>query len=421
MPGALHLIPALLSVPKTALNSEKNDTPLRERITPANTDEDIHGAEIDASDGRNTAQISEKALLEKLSPLFDVKQTSYGGRGCFANCAIPKGTVVLNARKPMGSGVVRAFRKEVCTRCFHYNDGKTLKHRLHQKIYFCLENCLSKFLAYDPQEILANTLVRMEDMFLKCHSDQDEQGDVKSFGSSEEFLRLVDEKWAEVAEWVVQVTKTKPTKRARFHPLVSTEDYTEIRYVLMTLYNLFREEKASFLTKDYVADMDDDEALAFEKHTLDLLCSSELNKIEKYTYLLDAYANIFKFVWLVAPDEFRRYVTPQAVRDIIGKSLTNAFGIWSPTTNEDEDREFFGYGVYPSGSFFNHACEYNVKKIRNGASHDYVTVKDIQPGSELYICYGTQTGDLVQERRKALSEWFFTCGCEKCIAESKLV
>lgn len=378
--------------------------------------EETNEIECTDSSSEEAGEISEKVLLDKISPFFEVNSTSYGGRGCFASGPIKKGTTILTAKKPVGGAVVRAFRKEVCTWCFTYMDGKTLKHRLQQKIYFCSEACQNEFCAYDPDNILTNTLVRMEDAYAKC---QGKIEDKEGLDNEQESHRMIDDRWAKVAEWDMKISKMKPTKRMRHLPVVTQDDYTEIRYIIMTLYNLYREDKMSFLSKSHVSNMDDDEALTFEKKILNILYSSELEKVKRYPYLLVSYINIYKFVRLVVPDEFLPYVNPQNVRNIIGKNLTNAFGVWSPTTREDEEREFFGFGVYPSGSFFNHSCAFNVTKVRNEASYDYVTLKDIEPGTELCISYGIRAEDSVQERRKALSEWFFDCGCTKCVAESK--
>lgn len=373
--------------------------------------------EIEATDntGEEGDKFHEKELLDKISPYFEIKTTSYGGRGCFALGPIKKGTSVLRVNRPIGSAVTRVFRKEVCGWCFTYMDGKTLKHRVQQKIYFCSEQCHNEFRNYDPQSILIDTLIRMEDLYVKCQGDIDEEGVPEN---EKELLRVMDAKWAEVDAWEARISKMKPTKRFSALPRVTVDDYAEIRYVITMLYSHYRQEKAAFVPKKFISEMDDNEALTFEKKLLEILYSSEIDKMKRYPYLLIAYINIYKFVRLVVPDEFLPYVNPHSVRNIIGKNLSNAFGVWSPTTKEDEGREYFGFGVYPSGSFFNHSCGYNVTRIRSGASNEYITTEDIESGTELCICYGILPEDSVDVRRKALSEWFFTCGCKRCVEES---
>lgn len=354
----------------------------------------------------------ERALLDKISLTFDVKTTTYGGRGCFASQPIAKGTSILSIKRPIGSAVTRAFRKEVCTWCFTYMDGKTLKYRVQQKIYFCSEKCQNEFRNYDPDSILTDTLIRMEDLYVKCEGDLDEEGAPEN---ETELLRVMDAKWAEVDAWEAKISTMKPTKRFRVLPRVTSDDYMEIRYVITTLYSYYREEKPTFMSKLLISEMDDDESLTYEKKLFGILNSDELDKMRRYPYLLLSYINIYKFVRLIVPDEFLPSVTPQNIRNIIGKNLTNAFGVWS---DQSDEPEFFGFGVYPSGSFFNHSCQNNVAKIRNGASFEYVTSEDIEPGTELCISYGIRPEDPVDVRRKTLSEWFFTCGCTRCVEES---
>lgn len=388
-------------------------------------DGDMESSTSEKPETPKISKISEEELFSKLSPYFKVGVTSYGGRGCYASCLIPKGTKILDARKPVGSSVTRPFRKEVCTWCFHYMDGKTLKHKVQQKIYFCLEPCQEQFCAYDPHGILANTLIAVEDAYVKCQSELN--ADDISY-SDEKLQILVDLKWSEVTKWESTVNKTKPTKRSRLFPKVTDDDYTEIKYVILTIYSMYRNrenqkqedcsEVPAFFENQYLCDMNDVEALQYEEQILDLLYSSELDKYRRYPYLVDSYVNIYKFTRLVAPNDLLPLVTTQNVRDIIGKNLTNAFGIWSPTTSETEDKEFFGFGVYPSGSFFNHSCDCNVTKTRTGASYEYVTTRDVEEGEELCISYGILPTDSVAKRRKALGEWFFECGCKKCVEES---
>lgn len=354
----------------------------------------------------------ERTLLDKIASTFEVKTTTYGGRGCFARGPIAKGTSILTIKRPIGSAVTRPFRKEVCTWCFTYLDGRTLKYRVQQKIYLCSEKCQNEFCNYDPDSILADTLIRMEDLYFKCEGEIDEEGVPEN---EAELHRVMDAKWAEVVAWEAKISTMKPTKRLRMLPRVTSDDYAEIRYVITVLYNYYREEKATFTSKLLISEMDDDESLTFEEKLFALLNSDELDKMRRYPYLLLSYINIYKFVRLVVPDEFLPYVNPQNIRNIIGKNLTNAFGVWSDVGDEPE---FFGFGVYPSGSFFNHSCVNNVAKIRIGASFDYVTSEDIEAGTELCISYGIRPEDPVDVRRKTLSEWFFTCGCKRCVEES---
>lgn len=377
----------------------------------------------------------EEALLAHISPYFDVKNTIYGGRGCFARAQIPKGTVIHLSRHPIGSSVARVFRKEVCTWCFGYQDGKTLKHRLHDKIYFCSQECVASFVKSDPEDLLAQTLVRVELLFAQSRgevSDKDIPGD-------EDLDAEISRIWAATEKWESLLARLKPSKKAQIRPTVNDDDYCELRYVLGVLHSMYQtnkaeklhqreehleEQKPANVTPDgasqlSLSGMDDGEALAIEAKLFDILHSSESQKVHRYPYLAVSYSNIYKFIRLIAPEEYLPFISIQAVRDIIGRNLTNAFGIWSPVTSSDEEREYFGFGVYPSASFFNHSCKPNVTKIRRGASYEYIAKEDIPVGAELCISYGIRESDGLKQRQDALREWFFECGCLRCTTEGK--
>lgn len=375
----------------------------------------------DVVESSGTKPDAEEGLLSCISPHFDVKKTIYGGRGCFARSDIAKGTVIHVAKHPVGSSVARVFRKEVCTGCFAYHDGKTLKHRLHDKLYFCSAECVEQFVKTDPNGILTSTLIRVETLFRQCRGE----GDQNTAPESDDQMAAV---WADVEQWDAQFERMKPSKRAMIRPLIDEDDYCELRYVLSVFHTMHQVDangeslgdqlRHMSLDRTYMEDMHESTAMALETRLFHLLQSSEQQKVERYAYLAVTYANIYKFIRLVAAPEYLPYITIQNVRDIIGRNLTNAFGIWSLLDNPEEEREYFGFGVYPSASFFNHSCRPNVTKTRRGGAYEYHVNQDIDKGVELCISYGIRTCDTVDQRRAALVEWFFTCGCEQCVVEA---
>lgn len=367
-------------------------------------------------------EITEDLLFSRISPHFDVKKTIYGGRGCFASSDIPKDTVIHVSRSPIGGSVARVFRKEVCSSCFAYQNGKTLKHRLQDKIYFCSADCMNTFVKNDPNGILTSTLVRVETLFAQSRGEVDEE----SVPETEEQISAI---WADLEKWDSQFARLKPSKRALIRPVVNDDDYCELRYVISVLHTMHQVEMSRnesllnqlgniSLDQMYMKDMDDSTAMALENELFCNLQSSEEQKVRRYPYLAVSYANIYKFIRLVAPPEYLPHLSIQSVRDIIGRNLTNAFGIWSPADHPDEEREYFGFGVYPSASFFNHSCRPNVTKVRRGGVYEYTASEDISKSSELCISYGIRSSDTVNQRRAALEEWFFNCGCLRCMTEA---
>lgn len=341
------------------------------------------------------------------SPYFRVGPTAYGGRGCFATQFIPKNTLLLEAKLPVGSAVTRPFRKEVCTWCFDYQGGKTLKVRKNNKLYFCSEECLNNFDATDFDSSLTKALMALEDHFPKLEGDIEHDKVPKDSG--EELLQIIAKHWQLIDEWDLKIQKTKPLKRLSQLPKLTKDDYAEARYVIGVLHSLY----TNSVRPDALE-------LALETSIFHTLESSELPKVHKYPYLLLSYANIFKFLRITCPDQFQKFITPQSVREIIGKNLTNAFGIWSPQTQEDEEREFFGFGVYPSASFFNHSCAYNIAKERKNRAFLFRANQDILPETELCISYGISGSESVELRQATLLEWFFQCACTKCKEDQRV-
>lgn len=323
-----------------------------------------------------------------VSPFFAVVDTSYGGRGCAATLSIPRGTTVLTCAAPLGAGVVRPFRKEVCLRCFFYDNGRTLKHRIESKmgsLYFCTLQCRTEFEKDDCHQILRTSLVDLEHWYRR-HSCEE---------NYEEDHETLDESWQRVAEWEAGLEGCKKQQV----PDITETDYGDLSYVLDVLYS------------QYTATNPTELALFAE------LQSGEQQKVAKYPYLKRLYTRMYKYLRSTAPAPLQPFVNIDNFRRIIGTSLTNAFGIWSFPTAQ-EDREYFGCALYPSASYFNHSCAGNLTRFRKGRLIYFVTNEDVPEGHELCIEYASNRNDDYLTRQEHLREWFFDCGCAKCAAEA---
>lgn len=117
------------------------------------------------------------------------------------------------------------------------------------------------------------------------------------------------------------------------------------------------------------------------------------------------------------PPEFQHLVESTAY-PFLSRHLCNSFGIWElPITPDSEN---LGSAMYPSASYFNHSCDPNVAKVRQGRTMIFVTAREVQAGEELCISYGhTERG--LDERRQVLQDWWgFVCNCTRCIREIEL-
>ncbi|KDQ53917.1 hypothetical protein JAAARDRAFT_197024 [Jaapia argillacea MUCL 33604] len=110
---------------------------------------------------------------------------------------------------------------------------------------------------------------------------------------------------------------------------------------------------------------------------------------------------------------------PLSVRELQARDAGNSFGIWQQPSGGES--EMFGWGIWVSASFFNHSCDPNVHKVRNGRIFEFYTSSDVEEGEELCISYGFIDDDLdVKERREGLKEsWYFECECSRCLEEMR--
>lgn len=352
--------------------------------------------------------------LNSISIFFTVAPTKYGGRGCFARSAIPKGTQIHYCASPVGSSVAKPFRKEVCTYCFNYSYGDLMKTKLAKAIsgrkessalHFCSKECLDEFVNQDVDDILLTNLLLVEQNYL-MGLKKPEVDELEPVGNLDE---QIDREWERVGQWARQIDATRSSKRVNFLPRIDESEYLEIKYVVNVLFNKFMSHQPK--------NTNNKGSMEMEMFIFNLLQSTEREKYHKYPYLLFSYIRVFKFIKLTCTAELQPFITTDTVRSLIGKNLSNAFGIWSNTTNKDEDKEFLGFSVYPSASFFNHSCDPNIIKIRMRNDMCFETLRDIAEGEELCINYGNFQSEDVNKRQLELQEWFFDCGCTKCRLE----
>lgn len=379
---------------------ERSTSPLSEKSTLVNFDQDP------------------ELLLNRLSPFFLVNTTKYGGRGCFAYQEISLNELIFSCKSPTSSSIVKPFKKEVCTTCFQYNDGKTLKYKLSQKtfaLYFCTPECLQQFVDNDVDDILTNTLLNVE----KYYQQGLKKGEstIKEPPSDKNLMNVINEEWNNVEVWENRIKGLNQQKIMNNIPVISEDEYLEIKYALGILFQQFKYQNVEVDESKFYHELSYQQTKKFDLIMFDSLQSSYLSKVEKYPYLIYSYINIYKFIRVIAPPQLHYLINPQNIQEIIGKNLTNAFGIWSTSTSPSEEKEFFGFGVYPCASYFNHSCDSNIIKIRVDNKLEFRTKRKIQPGEELCIDYGNHIDENVEVRQAQLKEWFFDCACTKCILE----
>lgn len=118
-------------------------------------------------------------------------------------------------------------------------------------------------------------------------------------------------------------------------------------------------------------------------------------------------------------------VSHSLFRSIYFRERSNSFGLWEIGDIEiakggggvADDLELLGWGLYPSAVYFNHSCDANVYKLRDGRTIKFIARRMIEKDEEACISYGS-VGESFDERRSRLLEnYHFLCHCTRCIRE----
>lgn len=362
---------------------------------------------------------------EELHHPYNIRETSWGGRACFASHDMPEGTVVLRADDFTGSLIQYEFRKEVCHYCYHYSNGKTLKLRValedvlpvttkknawlrtNQKrfhgagLWFCSEQCKTKYMSQpgivDLIEIYEILLDNYSKMMKKHNPDDDHQKQLNSVKISQE---IINSRWQEVEQWMERIKCMKKSKQLLQLPIISEDEYTCCRFVAETLFKIRSYDVVCDTMKSFWE-----------------LQSNELSKLEEFPILLHFQELVYKTLYILLPDRMGSCFNTKIFRHIMGSEYGNAFGIWQEDESDDS-REFFGYQVVPRASYFNHSCIPNLTKTRVGKTVIFTLNKPVSVDDELNIDYsGVLDYPTVKRREFLKNTWFFDCQCARCKLE----
>jgi hypothetical protein len=342
------------------------------------------------------------------SPLWEIRQTPTTGRAVFALQALKAGTQVLSTSELPASVVLRPYKREVCAHCFHYNQGEKLPHYARETgFYFCTPKCKHAW-QEGAGEVGLQAWERVEE-FVKAknlkRSGLDpvthEMPDADASVPSAEDVRRAWTSVESTAHFVREAragSGMKPHRRAVEAVLCVNPNTDVLSFQLSGILSRANGATAEWeslmnLVPDYTPYKNDQELRAHIQSYLHLLC--------------------------LAPVSLLPSITPVTLISLSERDSHNSFGIRSL---DDDGDEFFGYGVWPVASFFNHSCGPNVGKKREGRNWVFWALKDVREGEELCITYlgGDEVSMLVKERRvMTLGVWQFVCGCSRCLVESE--
>ena len=302
------------------------------------------------------------------TPFFSIRKTKDRGRAVYCSQRIPAGTAVHTASEPFVSVIKEKFKKEVCAWCFKYQYGKkcAIKHSDTQTgVWFCSVECLQEWTNADYDVKLTEILASL-----------------RTNGARKVICRVVH-----------GTDKSKQISKVEGFPL------DQAKLVASAIVQRGRDSRLSNTSTwndvlDLQAGVFDDE--------IDL--HSEVEQITP-------------FLKQCLPPNLQ-YLVESTAYPFLSRHLSNSFGIWELPISSDSEN--LGSAMYPSASYFNHSCDPNINKIRQGRSILFVTSRDVEAEEELCISYGHTERD-VEGRRQVLRDWWgFICNCPRCGHTSNL-
>jgi SET domain len=368
---------------------------------------------------------SRDTSFEPISSHFQIKDTEYAGRGVFASRHIPKDTVLLKSDFIALSVLNREYRREVCAECFGYERGRNLKLR-DSKVNFsyCSPECENQWRerrssieisAWESAEALIKTRLQKalsQPVAYHTHaatSDSEDHGrdsPVSNHGSVPNEDEI-EKMWASVestAHFIRQAragSKLKPHQKAMQAAKTIVPDPTTLYWLL-----------DGVLAHHSSLDEEENRARPNPWKAMLVLASDET----PYQSEFHLRQHVYSYLQLLAilPQELLSSVTSQVCREMVKRDVHNSFGIRSL---DDEGSEYFGWGVWPDASYFNHSCSPNLAKRRIGRQWQFWAARDIEADEQLFISYlGGDENDLdYTERDLRLDNWGFECSCSRCL------
>jgi hypothetical protein len=142
---------------------------------------------------------------------------------------------------------------------------------------------------------------------------------------------------------------------------------------------------------------------------VDLLCRHEKVVPDWMKRKCDYYLDSMKMIYMRSSKAATMEEANDVVR-LLDILACNSFAI----VNGIDISNPVGKGLYILPSFLNHSCEPNCAYVHDGLKMSIRSIRDIEPGTQLYITY-TELTDPLEKRRESLKDGYhFTCKCQRC-------
>jgi len=336
------------------------------------------------------------------SSFFEVRTTATSGRGVFALIDIPRNTLLLETSLVAASAIYKPYAKEVCAQCFSYNRGVLWKIRDNARgVVFCSESCQTNWTTDMPPAAL---VAREEVQKLLARKQKLWDTEIEDF--SKPSPETIDKAWTAAEDKAILIRAarstpsppTKPQLKALRQAQSLHPDPDTIWFLLDAVIQSIRQHDMVEVTADLAADP-----------------RAYINA-DDLSLHIDAYLSLLSII----PHELLPHLQQSLLRTIQSRTTHNSFGLRSLDEGGESGTagsECFGFGVWPAASYWNHSCQPNLTKQRNGRMWKFWASRDIRAGEELCISYlgGDERDMETAERREKLTRiWGFECQCAKC-------
>ncbi|KAF1978903.1 SET domain-containing protein [Bimuria novae-zelandiae CBS 107.79] len=339
------------------------------------------------------------------SHLFEVRHTPHSGRAVFAVQDIPADTLVYLGDDLTLEVVLKEYRREVCGECFGYDRGRGLSVRdASVGFVFCSQDCKLKW-CERVGELGVKTWTVVQTLVKDRSKEDSDMVDVGVPRPKAKEIRIAWEATTEQAASIRIAREADGDKSTDNGVKVTKQHRKAVQKALMQPISpdimafcvsglLWKHNNPQDWDR-FVALADDDTPY----HSYDDL---------------RAFTRTYLHMLAICPVTLLPHITPENLFMLSSRDSHNSFGIRSL---EDEGSEFFGYGCWPSASYFNHSCGNNIEKQRVGRVWHFRAGRYIKQGDELCITYlsGEERQMSKGKRMKTLkTNWGFECQCERC-------
>ena len=364
------------------------------------------------SSSSTTSTIDQDKSLPTGAPsshLFEIQETPIAGRAVFALQDILKDTLIWQANDLTLSVLLREYRREVCGQCFDYQNSRDLEIRDKAVGFaFCSPNCQSEW--REQNGVIGIQAWAAVEALVKGRSKEDSE--MVDIYMPRPNCDEIGNAWEDVAAQAALIREARESERPIAHDPAAASSAQVTKKQKKTIQNALQRPISPDIMSFCVGGILWRYRNPGNWEKVLALASDETpyHNIDD----LQAFTRTYLHLLAILPLDLLPLVTSETIFLLSSRDSHNSFGIRSL---EDDGSEFFGYGCWPTASFFNHSCRPNIEKIRVGRTWEFRAGRDVEKGGELCITYlSGEERKLSREKRmeRLKKNWGFDCGCEGC-------